>query len=323
MGTHEAKPNEKQKREKERQNLEKQDTISSRLFGWSLFAVLILFSVLIFADVEDGSPTAIVLCVLIMIAMVICGIGLFYGSSAKREIQELNKKEREDSTKIIAAKKNSADIVYDNCCKEINRPRNTCESDNNNLWINTSSLFIMEAKAQFISRCTLSEKQKTFNSSDIKLKVVPVSKIQYFTKEGDIQYTSNVSGGGGGGSSIKGAVVGAALAGDAGAIIGSRKKIAEIKTTTVKHDERKTVIRYYENDVIKSITFSGFAVYEYLLSQIPEKDLLTIQLNQKQQTQTSEQNVKERLKQLKELFDEGLLSPEEYNEKRKDILNNM
>lgn len=127
------------------------------------------------------------------------------------------------------------------------------------------------------------------NISEITFKPVEYEKIAYddivfFTKEGDVTYTTEVSGGGisGGGSSLTGAIVGGAVAGSTGAIIGSRKEITStpIESRTVQHDDTSTRIRYKVGEQYKERTFDGFEVYDYLITVIGDKDLLQMQLNQ-------------------------------------------
>lgn len=127
------------------------------------------------------------------------------------------------------------------------------------------------------------------NISEITFKPVEYEKIAYddivfFTKEGDVTYTTEVSGGGvcGGGSSLTGAIVGGAIAGNTGAIIGSRKEVTStpIKSRTVRHDDTRTRIRYKVGNQYKECTFDGFRVYDYLITVIGDKDLLQMQLNQ-------------------------------------------
>ena len=93
-------------------------------------------------------------------------------------------------------------------------------------------------------------------------------KIMYYQLEGSKHEKQIISGGGGGGSSIKGAVIGEIIAGDVGAIIGSRKKIDEIKTEYKKIDDRRTVITLRNN---KQVEY-GPNLYELLLKHIPEKE---------------------------------------------------
>lgn len=170
--------------------------------------------------------------------------------------------------------------------------------------------------------------------------IIPVDQIICFYKEGDAQYTTKVSGGGGGGSSLTGALAGGLIAGGTGAIIGSRKKNEEIKSTVVTaHNDRKVVIRYNENGSVKILSREDkeFEIYEYLLKKIPEKDLLTIQMNQTltnnntvsaeentgDDTGSKNQDISERLQKLQNLYDSKLITESEYTSKRQDILDSL
>ena len=73
--------------------------------------------------------------------------------------------------------------------------------------------------------------------------IIDRQNIVELVHEGDVYYTTQVRGGGGGGSSIKGAVIGGMIAGEAGAIIGSRKPTESITSTTNKIDDRATYMK--------------------------------------------------------------------------------
>jgi len=152
---------------------------------------------------------------------------------------------------------------------------------------------------------------------------IPISCIQYFTKDGDVQYTTKVSGGGGGGSSISGAVIGGLVAGSTGAIIGSRGKIGSIYSTTEKHDTSKTILVFKNGSALETIVFKGHDMYNFLFNEIPEKDLLYVQLKGQPETSNQDNNIKEHLKTLKELFEDGLIKEEEYNEKKSELLKRL
>ena len=81
---------------------------------------------------------------------------------------------------------------------------------------------------------------------EIKLTTIPSGQIEYFSKRGEIFRENKISGGGGGGSSIGGAVVGSLIAGDAGAIVGSRNKVNAIKSEIIEHDTRETFLNYFD-----------------------------------------------------------------------------
>lgn len=99
--------------------------------------------------------------------------------------------------------------------------------------------------------------------------IIDFKDVKYYNIDGSEREKQIISGGGGGGSSIKGAVVGGLVAGEVGAIIGSRKKNEEIKTSYEKIDDRKLVITF-KNGTTKDI--KDFSLYEYLLENVPEKD---------------------------------------------------
>ena len=105
-------------------------------------------------------------------------------------------------------------------------------------------------------------------SIDEILKVVDIDDIKYFNLSGEETERQYISGGGGGGSSIKGAVVGGLVAGNVGAIIGSRKKVDEVKTEYKKVDSRRTIITLNNGIVLDERP----DLYELLLAYIPEKD---------------------------------------------------
>lgn len=154
---------------------------------------------------------------------------------------------------------------------------------------------------------------------DFEYVAIPIDKIQYYAKEGDVQYTTKISGGGGGGSSISGAIVGGLVAGGAGAVIGSRQQVNPIKTTTQTHDSRKTILKYHDGDALVVMAFDGFDAYNFFQKNMPEKDLLSVQL-QSSQEKPQNDDIREKLKLAKSLFEEGLIDEVEYKEKRQELL---
>ena len=185
---------------------------------------------------------------------------------------------------------------------------------------NENSLYVVEKK--YYSNSSNDESQFRFEK-------ILFDDIQFFSKEGDIQYTTQVSGGGarGGGSSLK-AVIGGLVAGGAGAIIGSRKKVQvdEIRTVEHKHDSRVTIIRYKKNGMLKEKKYTGFDAYEFLLESFPEKDLTNMQVSSNgnteslKQSKNTENSVEERLTRIKDLYEKGLLEEEDYQKKKEEIM---
>lgn len=103
---------------------------------------------------------------------------------------------------------------------------------------------------------------------DIFQDKIDIDEIKYYKLDGEVLEQQHITGGGGGGSSLKGAVVGGLIAGDAGAIIGSRNKINEVSTTYTTKDTRKLEITL-KNDTTVDLSYK---FYDRLLQYIPEKD---------------------------------------------------
>lgn len=93
-------------------------------------------------------------------------------------------------------------------------------------------------------------------------------EIKYYKLDGSVHKEQEITGGGGGGSSIKGAVIGGVIAGDVGAIIGSRQKVDEIKTTYKEVDDRVLKITFNNENILEL----SYIWYEKLLDYIPEKE---------------------------------------------------
>lgn len=197
------------------------------------------------------------------------------------------------------------------------------------------------------------EPYRKFRLQEVEHYIIRIDDIECYAKEGDVKYTTEISGGGGGGSNIAGAVLGGIVAGGAGAIIASRQPIEAITSTTTEHDSRKTVLRYYKNGKLCSFISQGFELYDYLFKNIPHKDLLAVQLQKntppsnanktnsspekptsvpKKPTTVPERpkttpngvtEIRTRLQSLKVLYEDGLIDETEYKEKKKELLQQL
>ncbi len=101
--------------------------------------------------------------------------------------------------------------------------------------------------------------------------LIKYDNIKYFTKDGTISYTNKIIDNGKN-VSISGAVIGGLIAGEAGAIIGSKKDMNKIENVTVKHDEICTYIYFERDNEIKSVEIKGSEFYQRVLHLIPEKE---------------------------------------------------
>ncbi len=118
-----------------------------------------------------------------------------------------------------------------------------------------------------------------FNFLDYKLrpniyiyKLVSIEKnsIVSIAQEGSVHYTTEISGGGGGGSSVKGAIIGGVIAGEAGAIIASRKATDPITSTTKQIDDRATKIKILDknnNFVEITLDYNNYYIISKMIAE--------------------------------------------------------
>lgn len=132
------------------------------------------------------------------------------------------------------------------------------------LWIAGSALNMFPMGEYFENQISAFSRPDVAN---IKLKKISVDDILYFEELGELRKYTKVTGGG---SSLKGALLGYVLAGDVGAIIGSREPV---KSTVVSEDERKVELIYKNADgEIENLEFAHDA-YAMLKVLIPDKEL--------------------------------------------------
>lgn len=136
------------------------------------------------------------------------------------------------------------------------------------LWINDDNLNMFPMEKYFEHNCISAVSRPEI--TDLKLRSVPIEDILYFEEVGELRKYTKVSGGG---TSLKGAMTGYILAGDVGAIIGSREPI---KTEVVSEDDRIVELIYKNYDgEIENLEFTHDA-YAVLKKLIPEKELRRI-----------------------------------------------
>lgn len=179
-----------------------------------------------------------------------------------------------------------------------------------------------------IAGCFIWKDDKYLNICDTIIRngiKIKLDQIKYYRMIGDKYVTTQVSGGGGGGTSIAGAVIGGIIAGGAGAVIGSRKSVEPIQITSSEDDDRTVLI--YSKDQTKILKFCD-EIYEVLLELLPEKEYEIVINSAKQvpvqpvisNNSTDYVDMRSKLKQLKAMFEEDLITEEEYNRKRQELL---
>ena len=144
---------------------------------------------------------------------------------------------------------------------------------------------------------------------------IKFDEIKYYKLKGKIETKQKVIGTGGG-SSLSGAILGSAIAGSTGAIIGSRKNI-EIKTTENTTDTRSLIVKTTNN---KEYQFFCYQLYDVLFDLIPKKDY---DVYKKSLNQNEENDNIEQLEKLAELKDKGIITEAEFEESKKKILSKL
>lgn len=239
----------------------------------------------------------------------------------------------------------SAAEAYASFIKEYGRPESPRTYGRQEIWAGKGSLIMTPQQTDVASyfeedgiwNNRVSEHTKPIDIIMENSTIIPLKNIRYFKKTGDIRYETVLSGGGGGGSSIKGAVVGGLIAGDAGAVIGSRKRVEAIHSTTVEHDTRGTVLKYMKDDVLTSMNLN-VEIYDIFEQIIPGKayDVVVasgklgedsepaemVESTAKKQEEPAAQpnTTKQKLQELKELYESDLITEDEYQDKKTELL---
>ncbi len=257
----------------------------------------------------------------LIIAVIIVSLGIHAYQVQKKEDEEKEKQKEEDKERGIKVYMDAFSwvVIPDNT--SIVRYRNGFPDllkTDNYVWIEKDSL------------CFFPANPPPNDSPDYVKQIIqhkiPLEKIVYYTTKGEIVHETKLSGGGGGGSSLEGAVAGGIIAGGAGAIIGSRKEIDPIQSQLVTHDKRETVLLYLDHINIEREMLFGPEAYDVLDKLIPEKSYRivdAIRTNRIMQDQLDPQNIANRIRELAKLNESGILTDEEYSEKKKALLEKM
>ena len=173
---------------------------------------------------------------------------------------------------------------------------------------------------------------------------LPHFKIKYddiffYAREGDFYIKTDVRGSGGG-SDYGRAFVGGILFGGAGAIVASRQDV-QINTTTTEVDKRDTRLFYKYNNKIIDAHFSS-DTYEIFRNLLPDKDAKVIERLSKSIPEKAdkiastvdrteekgsilgiEDDVYTKLDKLNALKEKGIITEEEYGEKKRKLLDQI
>lgn len=209
------------------------------------------------------------------------------------------------------------------------------------IWVKENHLFISpEVNVEYFLG---SEGYNKFDQSDVKK--INLDDIICYLTEGDVRYEQKTIGGGlsGGGTDLGKAITGTLMFGAVGAIINSRKdiKIEPITSETIKFDE--TIIRLLtnkesynflpkhayilDNNSIASNYFvtcskKETGTLEAFRTIIPEKDYQYVKLKQNNNFYKKDENI-EKINELATLLKNDIITEEEFNQKKKEILSRI
>jgi len=177
-------------------------------------------------------------------------------------------------------------------------------------------VFIEQDVNEIMKRLPLYSRLKMNGSSSSAIKVA-IDNIRYFKVEGSLQYVSDVSGGG---VNLQGAVAGALIGGGAAAIIGSQLG-TETRTEIAQLDARKITLVYKSDGQWYNIEVQTSApdkTIEAFRRLIPQKEETAVQMEalDRQQSAPAISSADE-LKKFKDLLDSGIISQEEFDDKKK------
>lgn len=245
----------------------------------------------------------------------------------KLDIQENFTRLKNDQWSIFQNKVN-ANFVYPIleknshvCATKYNN--NLVLVENRNPVLNLNNDFSIENYKDTLEQISQLDIEKIFAIS-----VIPLENIVSYQSTGYVEHATRVSGGGGygGGVNKKGAIVGGLLFGGAGAIVGSQIGteffINPITSNIIEYDYRKTMLNLKNAQGQVEIKELPYYYAEVFQKVIPEKEFNFLHANKNTEVQVSvtSNNMLEEMKQLKELLDIGLITQEEFDSKRKQIL---
>lgn len=167
-------------------------------------------------EVREKSNTAgmlwIAIPIVCFIIMALCTFDyLSKVSSIKKKARDAEKQAAEEEKKrlaeqAVAKEKAKADKIK-HYWDEFSRTNGLNENeaicvDNRMMWIANNCVYLSETYTDYIKNYN-GRNADPLIARPVQHILIPIDRIQYFAKEGDIQYTTKISGGGGGGTLLQ------------------------------------------------------------------------------------------------------------------------
>lgn len=151
--------------------------------------------------------------------------------------------------------------------------------------------------------------------------------IKYYEMVGEKFYENKISGGGSEGPNIGGAIIGAQFGGAAGAIIGGQQTINPIQSELILHDTRKLLMIFSLDDGVSDILCNS-EFFGVLKVNLPEKSKEIYEEIAKHMVlgnsvKKEETDFNKKFKLLEELLKDGHISKEEYEVKKKKLIDEI
>lgn len=281
------------------------------LFGITGFIIMIGSLILMF--IIDNRYAFILLCGTI-IGIILMLLGLIIDKLRdfnERDIVEKNKSDMSEwfNSKIKEYGINTEKIIY--------------RGYRHYYWVKDGKLFLFPHEDDFIRWHVCLGRSVDYCEENAKLININIPEIEYFKIEGDISYITNFESSG---INVKGAAIGAMVAGDAGMIIGSRP---QIKSNVETKDSRYIELKYKSQGELKTIIFD-YSALDVFRDIFPEKEYDYANFKSENLEENGNltnveipQSLEERFEKLRDLKNSGLITEEEFSDKKRELLKQL
>ena len=121
---------------------------------------------------------------------------------------------------------------------------------------------------------------------------------------------------------MQGAVAGAIIGGGAAAIIGSQVG-TQTTTEVITRDDRRITLYINENNTLETLTINSKNIDKTINAfreLIPNKEESVVQIESSKNAKNAVVSSADELKKFKELLDSGIITQEEFDAKKKQLL---
>lgn len=184
---------------------------------------------------------------------------------------------------------------------------------------NAIHLFPTDTTIKWMSKRTafLTLEEKPIQCDDIHLISIPFDSIEYYNVTGEKRTETKVQSKNTG-VNVKGAIIGGSIAGDAGAVLGGMHNKNTIDSKTKQVDERTVDVLYKAQGQVKKLKL-GISAYSLFEEWIPAKEY-SYYIASAQTSSANTKNEFDAIKNYKELLDAGIITQEEFDKKKKELL---